>query len=318
MIFRRDIKSNKNGKYLLFGGLGNQLFQIAHGLESNPVLQVEMNRVIAANGFQPNRSLDEFYLPSRVKIIDVPAESQVTQKIMNLTLRISAKINLSQKSSSLMIFMVAMFSVILSLLRREKVKYNLGVGKNPLGYNSEGDLNIGYFQYLPLRRVLDEMSTLRLVNPSRNFLLLKDEVKNRKILSIHVRLGDYLGDQDIGAPSVEFYLQGMNKLCLDDDFDFVYVFSNDIAQARQYFDTLDFNRFVFVGEDTLSAAEAFELMRHASGYVISNSTYSWWSCILSYTNNPSVICPSPWFERLDEPIGLVPSNWIQIPRDAGS
>jgi hypothetical protein len=314
-MFRRDLKSNKNGKYLLFGGFGNQLFQIAHGLERNPVREVEMIRFIAANGSQSNKGLEEFSLPSRVKIIDVLAASALTHKFINLTLRISVKINLSQNSSFLKIWVVDVFSEILSLLRREKVKYNLGVGKNPIGYNLEGDLNIGYFQYLPEKRVLDEMSTLRLVNPSRNFLILKNEIKSRKILSIHVRLGDYLADQDIGAPSAGFYLQGMNKLSLGNDFDFVYIFSNDIAQAKEYFDALDFNRFVFVGEDALSSAETFELMRYSSGYVISNSTYSWWSCMLSYTNNPPVVCPNPWFKRLDQPIGLVPSNWILIPRD---
>lgn len=317
MIFRRNTKSLKNGKYLLFGGLGNQLFQIAHGLESNPVNEVEMNQVVTTNGSQSNKSLGEFILPARVKITDVSATSFLIEKITNLTLRISAKIEFSRKSSSLTVFLVALLSEILSLLRKEKIKYNLGVGKNPLGYNSEGDLNIGYFQYLPLKRVVSEMATLRLVNPSQEFLLLREDIKNRKFLAIHVRLGDYLENQDIGAPSAQFYSEGRKKLCLNFDFDFIYVFSNDIAQAREYFDVSNLNNFVFIGEDTLSAAEAFELMRYASGYVISNSTYSWWACTLSYAKNPPVVCPNPWFKQLDQPIGLVPNNWIQLPGDMG-
>jgi hypothetical protein len=64
-------------------------------------------------------------------------------------------------------------------------------------------------------------------------------------------------------------------------------------------------------EDLISSAETLELMRHGKGYVLSNSSFSWWAGALSHVDNASIICPTPWFERKNEPIDLIPKDWVR-------
>jgi hypothetical protein len=53
-------------------------------------------------------------------------------------------------------------------------------------------------------------------------------------------------------------------------------------------------------------------MRHGAAYVIGNSTYSWWAAALSYTKNPHVIAPRPWFYGQDEVPNLLPKDWKRV------
>jgi len=53
-------------------------------------------------------------------------------------------------------------------------------------------------------------------------------------------------------------------------------------------------------------------MRFGKGYIIANSTFSWWGARLSYEEEPDVIVPKPWFAQAEVPIDLIPSNWEEL------
>ena len=56
-------------------------------------------------------------------------------------------------------------------------------------------------------------------------------------------------------------------------------------------------------------------MRLGRGYVIANSTFSWWAAYLSLNPGVEVVVPSPWFMGMEDPGELIPPNWKQL--DAG-
>jgi len=58
-----------------------------------------------------------------------------------------------------------------------------------------------------------------------------------------------------------------------------------------------------------SSASTLEAMRFGRGYVIANSTFSWWGAYLSHTDHAEVIAPDPWFQGMDSPDSLIPRNW---------
>ena len=62
----------------------------------------------------------------------------------------------------------------------------------------------------------------------------------------------------------------------------------------------------------MSAAETLQTMRLCHGYVIGNSSFSWWGAKLSFQENPPVISPSKWFLGQPDPAGLIPDDWERI------
>ena len=62
------------------------------------------------------------------------------------------------------------------------------------------------------------------------------------------------------------------------------------------------------------SVETLEKMRFGSGYIIGNSTFSWWGAFLSYSPTPPTIAPTPWFIGLDNPRDLIPNEWMLINR----
>jgi hypothetical protein len=53
-------------------------------------------------------------------------------------------------------------------------------------------------------------------------------------------------------------------------------------------------------------------MRLGEGYVIANSTFSWWGAYLSRSSNPLIIAPRPWFSKVESPRDLIPDSWLTI------
>ena len=64
-----------------------------------------------------------------------------------------------------------------------------------------------------------------------------------------------------------------------------------------------------------SVASTLQAMRLGHGYVVANSSFSWWAAFLSFNGASEVVAPSPWFKGMDDPKDLIPPNWSQV--DAG-
>ena len=64
-----------------------------------------------------------------------------------------------------------------------------------------------------------------------------------------------------------------------------------------------------------SVVATLQAMRLGRGYVIANSTFSWWAAYLSLNPGVEVVAPSPWFMGMEDPKELIPPNWKKF--DAG-
>jgi hypothetical protein len=53
-------------------------------------------------------------------------------------------------------------------------------------------------------------------------------------------------------------------------------------------------------------------MRLGSGYVIANSSFSWWAARISKFEKNLVVAPKPWFVGIDEELSLIPSDWKRL------
>lgn len=147
----------------------------------------------------------------------------------------------------------------------------------------------------------------------KNEEILQD-MKSKESVALHIRRGDYLDSQERydlygEVCSLEYYKRGIEhfrQLC---ENPFFYVFSDDIAWARE---NLKGAEFVFV--DWNNGKEDYYdmyLMSQCKHNIIANSSFSWWGAWLNGNEAKQVIAPQRWFNKYRAE-DTVCENWIKM------
>jgi hypothetical protein len=309
-------QDNDSNFLMVTGGLGNQLFQLSAGL----YLTNNRNLTILSKlGFPRTDEfglpdIGKYLLPDNVSIDCSKKRNRLVSKFSSFYLRNGAE--KVQKSLKIRIIL-SITKVLLGIHVGRKVTFiqGKGVGFTDIVSESRENILIGYFQsyrYFANEDVKKPMLAMTLKSPS---LILDQYRKFAEIeipLVVHVRLGDYRFEPKIGIPNKNYYETAIRKMISEGTFKRIWLFSDEPGEARNYVpsDLLEITRLI--PTDIGSPADTLELMRLGAGYVISNSSFSWWGANLSHSLNPSVICPTPWFKGMDEPIDIVPESWTRV------
>jgi glycosyltransferase involved in cell wall biosynthesis len=131
-----------------------------------------------------------------------------------------------------------------------------------------------------------------------------------RTLVVHVRLSDYLSENEIGCLAPEYFKQAI--LLYRTRVDKVVIFSDSESMAFNELKQVTNLTVEVFKSSKLSSVEALMAMGKASNLVISNSSFSWWAAkIASTSEGLTVVAPNPWFSKLKSPDNLLPSAWIQ-------
>jgi hypothetical protein len=174
----------------------------------------------------------------------------------------------------------------------------------------------GYFQSWRYFDSLNEkpiLSISNLQNPSDWLIKNLAISKNERILSFHVRRGDYAlpSNRMNGILSEKYY---ENVLSQVKDYDRLWVFTDAPKELEFELSNRGFP-FEIVSPPAYSAqVESLLLMSSSKHIAISNSTFSWWSAKLAGADT-SIFAPSKWYELRDDPIDLIPDSWNRATSD---
>lgn len=173
----------------------------------------------------------------------------------------------------------------------------------------------GYFQTYRYFEAVSRSSTyapLTLRSPSKWFLGLVEIAKVEKPTIVHIRRGDYLLHNDeIGVLGPQYYEEALRQLEQNEVLGPIWVLSDDIVDAKKNFSTVMGEGATWISPPIgTSAAESLMLISKAQSVVIANSTFSWWGAILGPTNR-KIVAPSKWFKNSEDPIDLVPPDWLR-------
>ncbi|QWE02827.1 alpha-1,2-fucosyltransferase [Polynucleobacter sp. JS-JIR-II-b4] len=144
---------------------------------------------------------------------------------------------------------------------------------------------------------------------------LLDEIAIENSVAVHIRRGDYLTNPSAsshhGVCSLDYYQQAVEQITSKVANPHFYVFSDDLAWARE---NLIFHFPVtFVGHNL--AEQSFQdlhLMSHCKHQIIANSSFSWWGAWLNSNPEKIVIHPKRWFLVNKDTSTLFPSTWLGI------
>ena len=302
----------------LAGGLGNQLFQLSAGLNAskNGSVLIEPALAFPRRNAEGLIEISDFVLPSNV-LIDVDREySSSTHKFTNLILRLSGNTTKSRMLNHLLIVdLIGNFLMRRYLHRKANLVVSEGLGySDVLKEISNTPYLIGLFQsykWLEDQGTRSKMQSLRLRDESIEFKLLRDLALKEKPLVVHIRLGDYKAESEFGILDGTYYRKAIEQILVGDTK--IWVFTNEEALARQIFPN-EFSKNVrWVTDPSLSSSQTLELMRYGSGFVIGNSTFSWWGAVLNYSGSHRIVAPFPWFKLTESPRALLPEHWITVP-----
>ena len=302
-------------KVSLAGGLGNQLFQYAYALSQFQGEPIELDwrlgpAILNSRGFP---EISDFKLSDQVYFADYEQPRKYLIRIVRLMRQASStdkawvKSKVFSPAKLLARIMISnYFKAHISLLLADGTGY---FKKNELERNS---LAIGFFhsyKWAHQEGVRNKLQNLRLKQDSSLVDEYRNSATNESPLVVHVRLGDYESQEGFGIPSKDYYLNSISKQWSTGKYRKIWVFTNNQNKAERLIpaEYLDFVRWI--PNISNSSVETLEVMRLGVGYVIGNSTYSWWGAYLSYTSEPEVIAPNPWFRSAKSPSELIPPNW---------
>lgn len=308
-------KDKVENRINLMGGLGNQLFQLAFGLAATRSGKLE---IVTAFG-SPRRNLsggpeiEDFTLPNCVSIKS-HRRNRLIAKLINLQLVRSLSSN-SRTYPDILLKKILNFFLTMKFKARCTISVGSNVGFSDMKLPLKNKFIIGYFQSWKWYREPEIQRIMQDLRPKRESETIRQYVeiaKMEKPLLLHVRLGDYKNEAGIGLLTLSYYQRALNEMVTSGGgYGTIWVFSDEVDEAKKFLEPLNLDHVRFIDED-ISSVETLELMRLCHGYIIANSTFSFWGAALSRSDSPIVMAPEPWFQNAGSPEKLIPADWIRI------
>ncbi len=134
-------------------------------------------------------------------------------------------------------------------------------------------------------------------------------------IAVHVRLGDYLFDKKNsevhGICSLKYYKRSIKKMREIYGEINLICYSDDIEWCKKNLSEIKFDSYI--NPDSGSPSSDLIRMSYNDGFIISNSTFSWWAAWISNSSRKIVIAPSPWFKN-SMMNDIIPDDWISVER----
>ena len=289
----------------LRGGMGNQLFQVAHAL-------------LLAERYSAELLVDDGWYRGRRRTAETPRACCLS------SFQLSYRLASARERRALALMDAA-------LILQKRLRWRLfpihfeGLPLSPRRLSRAAAVVVqGNWQQhalmAPLRPRLQQQLRLRegLLSPGhreRASAIAQDP----ESVFVHVRRGDYVANARTavahGVCSLDYYAQALGLLRQRLRQPCLYLFSDDLAWAQRHLPVegwrvspVDSRR-----HETVALADVadFDLMRHCRHAVMANSSFSWWAAFLMQQPDSLVIAPRQWFSW-GSPPELYGPDWLVL------
>ena len=308
---------------VLTGGLGNQIFQLAAALSLRkfPGERVGLDWGIGLPRLNTSGlpDLSSFILPNGVELLPKRKFSWLASKSTGYLLRMGFAPKKFEKITLIRVLILKTGNLIATVYfksRRESCVCN-SLGYSPIVETINPFVLVGYFQSYRYSETMEVINELREMKPEKNSPELEklNQISSIEMpLVVHFRFGDYKNESSFGIPSADYYRRGITDLWSTGKYKRIWVFSDEIELAKEKFPH-EFLSFVrWIEEIDNSSVLTLESMRLGHGFVIANSSFSFWGAMLAKRGGKlDVVAPDPWFQGTESPNQLIPPHWQRIP-----
>lgn len=307
---------------LLSGGLGNQIFQtaVAHYLAQGST----MHLLSVGTERQHNPGAPDiagFDLADDVEVHNLPpgVRQRLLRRLLGRVQVIGAERERSMKS-----FAVRSATRVAADMLLPEVGHfggllaSRGYGYDPrVSLGSAPALTLGYFQswlYSNPREMARILGGPRPARPCEWFDELASRAREERPIIVHVRLGDYRHLPG-WALATAYYEAALTQLQRRTALHRVWLFSDEpnaalsiLRPALKAFQT----DVIEPPPQCAHPATVFSVMSLGTGYVIANSTFSYWAARLSGVEADRIFAPDPWFVEGPKLTSIVPRDWQRL------
>ena len=275
----------------LFGGLGNQLFQLAAAYK---LAKIKGKKIFIddslLNHFKSNHQQTNLQ-----DIFDFKFKKKKDNNFLKIFIKkLILKFNFLSNFQNFYVTEFNYFKIINHDFKEIEM----------LGYWQ----NLNFF--ISHINEIKKLFKFRFIKVDVNLLNM---ISHSNSVSLHVRRGDYVSSQNSVnfALPIDYYLRAVKKISLKKKKLIFFIFTDDKKWVRinflNKFKDYDFN-LISTGEDY----KDFFLMNKCKHHIISNSTFSWWAAFLNNNKNKLVLYPSIWFKNKMKAPEIFDYKWIKV------
>ena len=293
----------------LEGGLGNQLFQLSHGLalqkKHGGTLMFDRRHIRNI----PERSAVLYH------VTDLKYDGFVKRLISvflgfysTMCIRVVHRVYGRCDAASKVLSAIGVYHSDTTRYRKLHKPSML-----PFVYLHGNWMSERYFDFA-VDRVRSTILTQGLIG--NKFLGLAKEISVTNSVAVHIRRGDYLSDEwreKLDVCDGSYYSRAVDSIIDKLESPVFYIFTNTNEDSIWIRDNYKFfpNNTVFV-EPADSDLEHFALMVACDHFILANSTFSWWASYLSLNNEKVVVAPSRWNREVWDMQDIFLSEWTIV------
>lgn len=143
-----------------------------------------------------------------------------------------------------------------------------------------------------------------------------EDINKKNSVSVHIRRGDYvsnkLANEYHGVCNIDYYLRAFDYIHRQIQCPSFFVFSDDIPWVKQNLGFLKNTIFVDHNDERRAVHDLY-LMSLCRHHIIANSTFSWWGAWLGEFPDKIVVAPRKWFSKPEiNTSDLLPASWVTL------
>ncbi len=273
------------------GGLGNQLFQLAFGLEASQAN--DTNLILDLSWYKniPDQSTKRSDYLSKLApdVLKIENPDEIRSKL-------KSQASLSQKIG------------LKKILIKEKYgEFNSGFLKHEHAYFD------GYWH--SYRYLINNLISKKIQLDSEQGSLTKqyqEDILNSHSVMLHIRRGDYLLSNNKNILlTKQYYDRAIQHMLEKKKKIQLFIFSDDINWVKNNWQFNAPSNFIEKIDTHDSSIEELKLMTLCKNHIIANSTFSWWGAWLGKHQEQIVISPKYWLEdNFSITDNLIPKSWL--------